>query len=56
MPADPKVRLSAVNGQQVCGKTAQEIKDMVKARRLLLKLDIVLDEGKRRERCVVWCR
>lgn len=56
MPADPEFRLSAVNGEQVCGKTAQEIKDMVKARRLLLKLDVVTDEGKRKERRVVWCR
>lgn len=56
VPADPEFRLSAVNGLQVSGKTAQEIKDMVNKRRLVLKLDIVPCNGKRKERRLVWCR
>ena len=49
-----RARLSAVNGQQVSGCTAQEIKDMVASGRLLLCLDLVT--AGRKERRVVWCR
>jgi hypothetical protein len=53
-PVEPAFRLSAVNGQQVSGRSAQEIKSMVGAGRLLLRLDVV--SGARSESRVVWCR
>ena len=57
-PAEPEFLLSAVNGQQVSGMTAQEIKDMVNRKRLLLKLELVSGSGngKRKQRRLVWCR
>jgi len=55
-PPEPEFLLSAVNGQPVSGMTAQEIKDLVNRRRLLLKLDLVSGKDKRKERRLVWCR
>lgn len=53
-PVEPAFRLSAVNGQQVSGRNAQEIKNLVNAGRLLLRLDVV--SGPLNLSRVVWCR
>lgn len=55
-PVEPAFRLSAVNGQQVSGRTAQEIKDMVSAGRLLLRLELICSQRKECQRRTVWCR
>ena len=56
---DSNFRLSAVNGQAVSGRTAQEIKDLVSAGRLVLHLDIVNAQAgcaHHKESRAVWCR